>query len=109
MVILFFFQQFCPKKAWKGITLNYYVSIQPFTKQLLFSGGKNFGYVNVACNFGNLGLVWPCFVILGMIMIGVAYLTLSRPRGFPLTSIKSSGVQVRQSKIYKCPERSFGS
>ena len=39
------------------------------------------GNVNVACNFGH---VWPCLVILGMVMINVAYLSVM----FPLSRLK---------------------
>ena len=72
----FFFQQFCPKKGWKGITLT--TSLYNLSQKscFFFFGGKNFGFVNVACKFGNFGHVWPCLVILGMIMINVAYLSV---------------------------------
>ena len=77
----FFFQQFCPKKGWKGITLT--TSLYNLSqKSCFFSGGKKIGYVNVAFNFGH---VWPCLVILGMIlMINVAHLSAM----FPLSRLK---------------------
>ena len=69
----FFFEQFCPKKGWKGITLT--TSLNNLSqKSCFFFRGKNFGYFNVACNFGNFG--HACFAILGMIMINVAYLSV---------------------------------
>ena len=56
---------------------SYDISRQPFTKKLFFFfRGKKFGYFNVACNFGNFGHVWPCFVILGIMMINVVYLSV---------------------------------
>ena len=71
----FFFQQFFPKKGWKGITFT--TSLNDLSqKSCFFFRGKNFGYLNVACNFGNFGHVWPCFVILGIIKINVAYLSV---------------------------------
>ena len=72
MVILFFSNNFARRRAGKVLVLRrLYTTFHK--KAVFFFGGKNFGYVNVACNFG---LVWPCFVILGMIMIDVSTVTV---------------------------------
>ena len=64
----FFFPTILPEEGLERYH-SYDVSKQPFTKKLFFFfRGENFGYFHVACNFGNFGHVWPCFVILGMIM-----------------------------------------
>ena len=77
----FFFPTILPEEGLERY-YSYDVSIQPFIKKaVFFSGGKNVGHVNVACNFGH---VWPCLVILGMIMINVAYLSVM----FPLSRLK---------------------
>ena len=49
----------------EGLDRYYYldVSIQPFIKKVFFSGGKNFGHVNVACNFGNFGHVYMLMLL----------------------------------------------
>ena len=70
----FFSNNFARRRAGKVLLLRRLYTT--FHKKAVFFFGENFGYVNVACNFGNFGLVWPCFVILGMIMIDVAYLSV---------------------------------
>ena len=62
--ILFLFQQVCPKKGWKGITLR--TSPYDHKKAVVFPGENILGMFNVACNFGH---VFPCLVIRGMIML----------------------------------------
>ena len=58
----FFFQQFCPTKGWKGVTLT--MSLDNLSqKSCFFSRGKNFGYFILACNFGNFGNFRACLAM----------------------------------------------
>ena len=63
----FFFNNFAPRRAGK-VPLLGRLHRTCHKKAVFFSRRKNFGHVNVACNFGNFGYVWPCLVILGCLL-----------------------------------------
>ena len=62
IVILFFSNSFIRGRA-GHVSLLGRLHTTLHKKKFFFSGGKNFGHVNVACNFGNFGHVYMLMLL----------------------------------------------